>query len=80
LFGRHLNKVAVQLEEPGHTLVYGLYFLIPHLEWFDVRDLVIHNQGPIAWSVWLLALLYAAAYAAMFLTAACALFRRKAVN
>jgi ABC-type transport system involved in multi-copper enzyme maturation permease subunit len=80
LLGHHLNKVALQLSEPFQTLVYSAYFAIPHLELFDVRDLVIHNWGTIPWLVWLGALLYALVYSAIFLVAACLLFRRKALN
>jgi len=80
LLGRHLNKLALQLPEPGQTLVSAVYFCIPHLELFDVRDLIIHNWGTIPWLIWLGALAYAAAYAAIFLTVACLLFRRKALN
>ncbi len=43
LLGRHLNKVAVTLPEPRRSLLYSLYFAIPHLELFDVRDLIIHD-------------------------------------
>jgi ABC-type transport system involved in multi-copper enzyme maturation permease subunit len=80
LLGRHLNKVALRLEEPGQTLLYAVYFAIPHLELFDVRDLIIHNWGLIRWEIWAGALGYAAVYAAMFLALACLVFRRKAVN
>lgn len=80
LVGRHLNKLALQLQEPGQTLVYSTYFAIPHLELFDVRDLIIHELGSIEWLIWLGALGYAAIYAALFLLAACLLFRRKALN
>jgi hypothetical protein len=75
-----LNTVALGLAEPWQTMVYALYFALPHLELFDVRDLVIHNWGAIPWLVWLGALGYAAVYAALFLGAACALFRRKALS
>lgn len=80
LLGRHLGQFALKLSEPAHTLVYGLYFLIPHLEFYDVRDLIIHNWQPVPWLVWLGALAYGAVYAGIFLTATCALFRRKPVN
>lgn len=80
LLGRHLNKVALGLPEPWQTLVYGLYFAIPHLELFDVRDLVIHNWGAIPWGIWLAALGYATVYAALLLGAACLLFRRKTLS
>jgi len=80
LVGRHLNKVALRLEEPGQTLLYAVYFMIPHLELFDVRDLIIHNWGLIRWEIWAAGLAYAAVYSAIFLALACLLFRRKAIN
>ncbi len=80
LVGRHLNKVALRLSEPGQTLLYAVYFAIPHLELFDVRDLIVHNWDLIPWEVWAGALGYGAVYSAIFLAAACLLFRRKAVN
>lgn len=80
LLGRHLNKLALQLSEPAQTIVYAIYYAIPHLELFDVRDLIIHNWGTIPWLVWAGALGYAAGYSAIFLTLACLLFRRKELN
>ncbi len=80
LLGRHLNKVALALPEPRRSLLYSLYYAIPHLELFDVRDLIIHNWPPIAWGVCCLAAFYALAYTAGFLIAACLIFRRRALN
>ena len=77
LVGRHLHKVALRAGEPVGTLLTGLYYLIPHLELFDVRDLVIHNWPLISWPIWGLAVLYAAAYTALFLLASWLVFRRK---
>jgi len=80
LLGRHLNKVALQLDEPLQTLVYALYYIIPHLELYDVRDLLVHSWGAIPWLIWLAALAYAIVYAGLFLLGACAMFKRKSVN
>ncbi len=80
LLARHLNKVALQLSEPWQSVVYGCYFAIPHLELFDVRDLIVHNFAVIPWLVWTAALGYATVYAAVFLAATCLVFRRKALN
>ncbi len=80
LLGRHLNKVALHLPEPRRSILYAVYYCIPHLELFDVRDLIIHDWPPIAWTACGLAALYALAYAAVFLTAACVVFRRRAIN
>lgn len=80
LLGRHLDKVAMQVSEPGRSLLEALYFALPHLEFYDARDLVIHNWPPIRWLVCAKATAYAAAYAAFFLVSSCLLFRRKALN
>ena len=78
--GRHLDQVALSLHEPMRTVAYSLYFAIPHLELFDVRDLIIHNWPLIPWLYFSLALLYAVGYVAIFLIGACLVFRRKAIN
>jgi len=78
--GRHLDQQALALREPTRAIVNALYFTIPHLEFYDLRDLVIHNWPLIAWKYIGLALLYAAGYMAVFLLGACLVFRRKAVN
>jgi len=80
LVGRHLNKIALKLEEPTQTVVYAIYFALPHLELFDVRDLIVHNWGLIRWDIWAAALAYAAVYAALFLGLACLRFRHRALN
>lgn len=80
LLGRHLNKVALGLAEPLQSLLYGIYFVIPHLELFDVRDLITHNWDLIPGGVMALAILYAATYTAFLLTAAWLVFRRRPLN
>jgi Cu-processing system permease protein len=80
VLGRHLNKVALQLSEPVRSIVYGIYYAIPHLELFDVRDLLVHNWPLIPWLSWSLALLYGAFFAALFVWLGCWSFQRKSVN
>jgi ABC-type transport system involved in multi-copper enzyme maturation permease subunit len=80
LLGGHLNQVALRQSEPTQTILYTGYFLIPHLEWFDVRDLVVYGQAAVPWMDCLLATLYAIVYAALFLFAAWLVFRRKALT
>ena len=53
------------------------YYTLPHLEFFDVRDLIIHNWPLIPWGVVGLAALYGAVYTAFFLLATCLLYRRQ---
>jgi len=79
LLARHLNTFALNLVEPGRSVLYAIYYAIPHLEFYDVRDLLVHNWPLIAWGTWALAVLYAAFYAAVFLSAASLVFRRKAL-
>jgi ABC-type transport system involved in multi-copper enzyme maturation permease subunit len=80
LVGRHLNKVALGLDEPGQTIVYGIYYLLPHLELFDLRDLIIHEWGLVRWPIFGGALGYAAVYITIFLSLACLAFRRKPIH
>jgi uncharacterized protein with HEPN domain len=80
LLGRHLDQVALQFSEPMRGIVLAIYYAIPHLEFFDMRDLVIHDWPLVAWKFFSLALLYALAYTGVFLAGACLMFRRKAVN
>jgi hypothetical protein len=75
-----LNKVALDLSEPASSILYAIYFAIPHLELFDMRDLIVHGWDRIPWGPFLLAALYAAAYTALFLLGAWMAFRRKALN
>lgn len=78
--GRHLNKVAMGLPEPANSLLYWVYFIIPHLEFFDLRDFIIHSSGIAPWQACFLATLYGLAYAALFLVAAWVAFRRQPLN
>ena len=80
LLAGHLNKMALNLSEPMHTLVYAIYYALPHLEFFDMRELIIHSRPTVPWLIWLAALLYATVYVAIFLSATCFLFRKKAIN
>jgi Cu-processing system permease protein len=79
--GRYLDLFALNLHEPVRSLVYGIYFAIPHMEIaFDMRNLIIHDWSPIPWIFVLLGSLYLLAYMAVFLVAASLVFQRKPVN
>jgi ABC-type transport system involved in multi-copper enzyme maturation permease subunit len=80
LVGRHLNQVAGGLAEPAGSIVSAVYFLIPHLEFFDLREWIVHDWGVLAWRACGLSTLYALVYVGFFLVAACLVFRRKALN
>jgi len=80
LVGRHLDKVGLPLPEPARTITLAIYYAIPHLEFFDTRDLIVHDWPLIHWEYFGLAIVYALAYTAVFLTGASLAFRRQAVN
>jgi len=78
--GRNLDRVAMSLREPTRGVVNALYYCLPHLELYDLRDLVVHSWPLVPWAYFCLALLYAIFYMAVFLIGACLVFRRKAIN
>jgi hypothetical protein len=79
--GRYLDAVALAQAEPFRSIIYAVYFAIPHLEIpFEMRNLIVHDWPLIGWNFVGLDALYLLAYATVFLVAACLVFRRKAVN
>ncbi len=78
--GRHLNKIALQQPEPVRSIFYTVYFLIPHLEWYDIRDLIIYDQPLLSLKDMVLATLYAAVYGLTLLFGTWVVFRRKPLN
>lgn len=80
ILGRHLHKVAEQAGGVTGTLLEMAYFALPHLEWYDVRDLITHNWPRIEWGTIAFDTMYGAAYAGLFLALACLRFRKWAIN
>ena len=79
--GRYLDAVALTRPEPVRSILWTIYYAIPHLEIpFDMRNLIVHDWPLIGWKFIGLDALYSLAYATVFLVAACLVFRRKAVN
>jgi ABC-type transport system involved in multi-copper enzyme maturation permease subunit len=79
--GRYLDTVALAQPEPFRFIIQAVYYAVPHLEIpFEMRNLIVHDWPLIEWSFVGLYILYALAYTAAFLVAACLVFRRKAVN
>lgn len=77
--GRHLGKVAQSLSEPGESLVYLIYFVLPHLEFFDLRQMMVHDE-PVPWGAWFLSTLYGLVFILFFLLTTCVCFQRKRLN
>jgi Cu-processing system permease protein len=80
MLGRHLGKLALHMSEPTQSVTLAIFYAIPHLEFYDLRDLIIHDWPLAKWSAIGLATLYGMAYAGAFLGGACLLFRRKPLN
>jgi Cu-processing system permease protein len=78
--GHHLHRVAVGLAEPARTLLSIVYFILPHLEYFDVRDRITHDWELLPWWVLTVTTLYAAVYTVLFLYATWLVFRKKPLN
>lgn len=78
--GEFLNQFAAKTSGLVGWLTYLIYFAIPHLEVFDIRERIIHGWEQVAWGAVGLASLYAAAYIAVLLTIAALWFRRKPLN
>ncbi|MCU0782878.1 MAG: ABC transporter permease [Verrucomicrobia bacterium] len=78
--GRYLHRVALQQSEPMNTILSAIYFAIPHLEWYDVRDFLVNEQQLASWFDCGLATIYGAAYMGFFMCAAWVMFRRKTLT
>ena len=78
--GEHLNKIALRQSEPVKSITYSLYYVIPHFEIFDVRNLVVNNKPMPSLKACGLAAVYAGAYATMFLYCTWLIFRRQRLN
>jgi len=78
--GQYLNRIATNIAGIPGTIVHALYFLIPHLEFFDIRNIIIHDWPPVNVFAVAGATLYAALYAFMLLSIAWGIFRRKALT
>ena len=77
---QHLNKIALRMEEPAQSVLYGIYYVIPHLEWHDTRLLIIHNWPPIPPTAFLIAIAYSAFYTGLLILAANLIYRRRVLN
>jgi len=59
------------------TAMMVVYYLLPHLEVFDMRRRVVHDWGPAPWGAVIEAVVYAAVVAAAIMLLAWAAYRRK---
>jgi ABC-type transport system involved in multi-copper enzyme maturation permease subunit len=80
LLGRHLATAAIQQPEPLRTIIYFIYYLIPHLEWYDLRDFVIYEPSMVSWLNCLLAMAYAGVYTSLLLLGSWLVFRHRTLS
>ncbi|HUB88072.1 MAG TPA: ABC transporter permease subunit [Verrucomicrobiae bacterium] len=72
--GPHLRRIGIEDDQPMFSVAY---FIIPHLEFFDLRERLVGDWGLVPWGACGLAVLYAAAYTGLFLLLTWLGFRRK---
>ena len=76
-FGRRLPAYAEAVSAPLSWLVDVAYVLGPHVEFFDLRQRLIHGWGGVDAAVAVAVLAYAAAYVGMCLAVAWRILQRK---
>src|ERR1700722_8127693 len=79
LLGRDFKLVATGMGAVMNTVVYGIYFTIPQLWFFDVREMLVQHHA-LEWDYCALASLYGLAYIAVFLFATWLSFRSKSLQ
>ena len=78
-FGRRLPDLAANAAAPGSWVAYAAYAVAPHVEFFDLRQRVIHGWGAVDAAVFATVMLYALVYVAALLALAAAALHRKRV-
>ena len=76
-FGRKLPQFADAASAPAAWIVRAAYAVAPHVEFFDMRQRVVHGWGGVDGLVLVAALGYAAAYVAVVLALAAWALKRK---
>jgi Cu-processing system permease protein len=77
VFGQRLVSMAADQPAPGRWALYAIHWIAPHLEFFDMRQRLVHEWPTISWGVCGAVWLYALCYAAACLALAAVIFRRK---
>jgi len=77
IFGQRLPALAAEQPVPGKWVLTLIHWLAPHLEFFDLRQRVVHDWPALGWGVCAAVSAYAACYAAACLALAACVFRHK---
>ena len=77
IFSRTIVLVYYKVEDVTRLLLKVGYFIVPHLDLFDMSKLVVHDWAPIPIGVLVIMTLYGFFYTFIFLTIAHLRFRRR---
>jgi ABC-type transport system involved in multi-copper enzyme maturation permease subunit len=77
---KDLGIIAMQQKDPLQWIIYAIYFIVPHTEFFDMREQVVQHGQIVPWHYIILATLYGLSYTSVFLFAAWLSFRRKTLT
>lgn len=77
LFSRSINLIHAELGWLGQKVVLGLYYLVPHVDLFDMSKKVVHDWEPIAAPYMVLLTVYAIVYVVLLLGGAQIRFARR---
>ncbi len=76
-FGQRLPALAAVQPVPGKWVLALIHWFAPHLEFFDLRQRVVHDWPALGWGVCAAVSAYAVCYAAACLALAACVFRKK---
>lgn len=76
-FGQRLPALAQAQPAPGRWVLGVIQWVAPHLEFFDLRQRLVHDWPPVGWGVCLMVLAYGMAYAGVCLALAAWVLRRR---
>jgi len=76
-FGQRLSTLAATQTVPGKWVLQAIHWAGPHLEFFDLRQRLVHAWPQIGWGVCAAVSAYALCYAAACLGVAGLIFRKK---
>ncbi|MBI2870730.1 MAG: ABC transporter permease subunit [Candidatus Omnitrophica bacterium] len=77
LFGARFDRFAEESVGLARPLGKAVYYLLPHFEFFDLRQRVIHDWDPVSWGLIAIITAYAVLYTALFLFSGWLKFRRQ---
>ena len=77
VFGQRLPALAAAQTGARRWVLYAIHWFAPHVEFFDLRQRLVHAWPCVEWRVCLAVLVYAVCYAGLCLVLAGWAFRRK---